>query len=101
MYRFEWRSPAYDGELGSAHAVEIPFAFDNLDSGGLVPMLGEAPPQQVATEMHAAWVRFITDGDPGWSAYDSETRSTQIFGDDPRTESDPDAAERRLWDGIR
>ncbi|PRZ42235.1 para-nitrobenzyl esterase [Antricoccus suffuscus] len=101
MYRFDWRSPAYDGRLGSAHAVEIPFAFDTLDSGGLEPMLGATPPQEVANTMHDAWVKFITDGDPGWSAYDVQTRATQIFGDEPRVESDPNSAERQFWDGIR
>ena len=48
-----------------------------------------------------AWVRFITDGDPGWPAYDVETRTTHIFDNEVRTVSDPNSEERRLWDGIR
>lgn len=101
MYRFDWRSTAFGGEMGAAHAVEIPFAFDNLDTDGVVPLLGEAPPQKVATAMHDAWVRFITDAEPGWAPYDTEQRTTQIFGDEPRVENDPNSAERRFWDGIR
>jgi para-nitrobenzyl esterase len=30
VYEFEWRSPAFNGELGAAHAVELPFVFDTL-----------------------------------------------------------------------
>ncbi len=36
-------------------------------------------PQAIADDMHAAWVGFIRDGDPGWPAY-GEARSTRRFG---------------------
>ena len=34
MYRFDWKSPAFGGRIGACHALEIPFAFDNLDAPG-------------------------------------------------------------------
>ncbi|AKS30929.1 carboxylesterase/lipase family protein [Mycolicibacterium goodii] len=69
-YEFGWRSSAVDGLLGAAHAVELPFVFDRLDNGALRgpdALLGPGHvPQALADEMHRAWVRFATTGDPGW-----------------------------------
>ena len=77
MYRCDYRSTAGEGLLGAAHATEIPFVFDTLDTPDAVAMLGPDAPQEVADAMHGAWVRFITDGDPGWAPYDMATRTTQ------------------------
>ncbi|MFD2500724.1 carboxylesterase family protein [Rhizorhabdus histidinilytica] len=30
MYEFDWRSPAFRGELGACHGLELPFMFDTL-----------------------------------------------------------------------
>ena len=35
MYWFCWKSRAFEGRLGATHALEIPFAFDNLDKAGV------------------------------------------------------------------
>jgi para-nitrobenzyl esterase len=70
-YEFTWCSTAVDGLLGAAHTVEMPFVFDCLDAPrlrGPRGLLGtDEPPRALATEMHAAWVRYGTIGDPGWS----------------------------------
>jgi para-nitrobenzyl esterase len=72
-YEFSWRSPALDGQLGAAHAVELPFVFDRLDLPrlrGPRGLLGAGePPQSLATEMHGAWVSFAHTGDPGWPPF--------------------------------
>lgn len=102
MYLFCWKSRAFDGRLGATHALEIPFAFDNLHQPGVAPFIGPGPaPQHVANAMHAAWTRFIKEGDPGWAAYDLSTRSTQVFDDVSRTESDPLSDQRKAWEGLR
>ena len=62
MYEFAWRSPQFGGELGACHALEIAFAFDNLDKEGNEALAGPNPPQNLADAMHAAWVAFITRG---------------------------------------
>lgn len=75
-YEFAWRSAAVDGALGAAHAVELPFVFDCIGSKALRgsgALLGPGePPSALAAEMHSAWVRYATTGDPGWVP--SETR---------------------------
>jgi para-nitrobenzyl esterase len=32
MYRFDWESPAFGGALGAAHAMDIPFVWNTLDT---------------------------------------------------------------------
>ncbi|NMI00603.1 carboxylesterase/lipase family protein [Pseudonocardia acidicola] len=73
VYEFAWRSPAFDGRLGACHAVELPFVFDTLAAaGGRNGLVGAAPPQEVATLMHRAWVGFATGGDPGWPEHTAD-----------------------------
>jgi para-nitrobenzyl esterase len=78
VYEFAWRSPV-EG-LGAAHAVDVAFAFDNLDTDEARMISGTAPPQALADRMHAAWVRFAKTGDPGWPVWD-ETRPVMVFAD--------------------
>lgn len=102
MYWFCWESRAFEGRLGATHALEIPFAFDNLDKAGVDVFLGPGePPQTVADAMHRAWIDFVRDGDPGWPQYDLERRPTMRFDDDCGVIHDPDGAERAAWDGLR
>jgi para-nitrobenzyl esterase len=72
-YRFDWRSPQFDGRLGACHGLELPFVFDTLASAEA--LVGPHPPRELAAEMNAAWVRFAETGDPGW-----ETGVVRSFG---------------------
>ena len=101
-YEFAWSSPAYDGRLGSCHALELGFVFDTLHHPSGAAMQGESPPGALADEIHRAWVAFAADGEPGWAPYDAERRCTMRFAV-PGSEvvSDPRGEERRHWDGRR
>ncbi|MEU8137682.1 carboxylesterase/lipase family protein [Streptodolium elevatio] len=99
VYEFAWQSGAVGlpDELGACHALEIGFVFDTLgrlDGAGLA---GPNPPQSVADAMHAAWVAFARDGDPGWPAYDTATRPVRVFDTETRLDHDPRPDERALW----
>lgn len=75
MYEFDWRSPQFGGELGAAHAMEIPFVFDTLaTTTGEQGISGTKPPQDLATRMHAIWVRYATDGTLPWPEFNRNTR---------------------------
>ena len=101
MYEFAWRSSLFEGRLGACHALDIPFVFDALDNPGTSWIAGaERPPQQIADEMHAAWVAFARDGDPGWSPYLPERR-VRRFSLPGETVTDPRPRQRQLWDNIR
>jgi para-nitrobenzyl esterase len=102
MYQFNWRSRALNGALAATHSLEIPFAFNNLDQAGVDFFLGPGPsPQGLADTMHKVWCDFIKTGEPGWPAYDSDTRATMFFDEICAVVEDPDPEERAAWSGIR
>ena len=64
-------------------------------------LTGGAGPQALADEMHAAWVRFITDGDPGLGAVRHRRSASPATSAAPTSWlSDPDGDERLLWEGA-
>ena len=91
LYHFTWGS--------AAHCVDIPFAFDLLDAERVTAATGPHPPQALADAMHAAWVDFVRDLDPGpgWPRYTQASRSTMTWDATPHSVDDPLAAERRIW----
>ncbi|MEV4667599.1 carboxylesterase/lipase family protein [Microbacterium sp. LWO12-1.2] len=76
VYEFAWSSPVRD--LRAAHALELGFVFDRLDDDEAQRLAGPDAPRSLAAEMNAAWVAFITTGDPGWPAYGAG-RTTRLF----------------------
>ena len=104
MYEFAWRSPLAGGLFGACHALEIPFVFETLDLGPgqmVGDLLGDAPPQALATAMHAAWISFMEHSDPGWPEYEPPRRATKVFDTVTWVADDPRAWERALWEGAR
>jgi len=64
-YLFDWRG----GPYGACHACELPFVFERTELPALRGpdgLLGPDVPTGLADELHGAWVRFATTGDPGW-----------------------------------
>ncbi|MCC5950554.1 MAG: carboxylesterase/lipase family protein [Acidimicrobiia bacterium] len=106
MYQFDWATPAFEGRLGSCHALEIPFVFDNLDRGGVDSFCGPDAPQSLADAMADAWVAFARTGNPNhqgipaWPAYDTHDRAVLHFDDPCHLEHDPSPAQRAAWDGV-
>ena len=75
LYEFEWRSPAFGGQLGAAHAVDVPFVFDTLAAAnGLDRVCGANPPQELASRVHRLWVDFAKAGVLPWAPFDRTTR---------------------------
>ncbi|MFI1677722.1 carboxylesterase/lipase family protein [Streptomyces sp. NPDC020607] len=100
-YEFTWRSHALGGELGAAHAVELPFVFDLAHLPrlrGPEGLLGpDAPPADLAGRTHAAWVRFARTGDPGWAPYDLTRRTTMRIDAEWTQVDDPRGEELAAW----
>jgi len=81
LYHFTRVSPiARNRGIGAAHAMEIPYVFDNL------PRFMGPEDKQLADKMSACWVRFAKTGDPNgpglptWPSYDATDRYLE-FGD--------------------
>ena len=101
MYEFAWASPLFGGRLGACHGLEIGFVFDTLDAEQSEPLYGSAPPAELATAMHKAWIDFARSGQPGWDPYTPATRATMTFAHTSRLSHDPRREQRTAWEGIR
>lgn len=101
VYEFAWGSPAYNSLLDACHGIELGFVFDNITDMGFTKMLGNHPPQQLATTVHKAWVDFATHGNPGWDTYDPNNRVSMQFDIVSQITVDDRADERSVWNGIR
>ena len=100
VYEFGWRSPVLGGVLQACHALEIGFVFDTLGVQEGHALAGDAAPQSLADDMHAAWVRFVVDGDPGWPAYGDARHTGRFDGaGGPQVLTDPEPERRQLWPG--
>jgi para-nitrobenzyl esterase len=96
MYLFTWPAAAFDGKLGSCHALEIPFVFGLLDSP-LGRLVGDSPAARALSEqMQDAWLAFAHGREP-WARYDATKRSTMVWGAKSGVEDDPLADERLTW----
>lgn len=101
VYEFTWQPSGFDGKIGACHGAELPFVFDNLGDDGFYALLGSDMPRKLADVMHAAWLAFARDGDPGWSPYDLHSRPTMMFDLESAVATDPRPEERRMWEGVR
>ncbi|MBN1662440.1 MAG: carboxylesterase/lipase family protein [Deltaproteobacteria bacterium] len=99
MYFFIWESNK--GLLRSAHTMEIPFVFHNVDATTIVGTKENR--YALADIMSDTWIAFARNGDPNhpglpkWEPYDTVRRATMIFDVPPRVEDDPWREERLAW----
>jgi para-nitrobenzyl esterase len=108
-YLFAWPSPQFGGALGACHALEIPFAWNTLDTGMSRLFAGPADDamRELAASMHGAWASFARTGTPSapglpeWPAYDEERRATMVLDMPCRVEDDPAGVDREAWAGLR
>jgi len=99
MYWFTWASTAFGGVLGSCHAIDVPFAFHNLNKKGVAAFTGESPERtQVADAYSEAIVGLATTGRAGWSQFDSTRRSTLQVDVVTAVIDDPEPEIRLLWE---
>jgi para-nitrobenzyl esterase len=104
FYRFD-RGPRDGKFAGKAyHSSELPYVWDNTGDPNWAGVGGDDP--ALRTAMHAAWVAFIRDGKPAaaglpeWPAFSLDRRATMLLDDAPKLAFDPNAEERRLWEGV-
>jgi para-nitrobenzyl esterase len=87
VYLFDWESPAFDGLLGSCHALELPFVFGAVHVPVVQVFSGGGPPAEtLSRQMQMAWLSFATRGDPShegigeWRQWEPAERATMMFG---------------------
>jgi para-nitrobenzyl esterase len=81
--QFTWRSPADGGIWGAPHAIDVPFAFGNLDVHRLTAGGGPQAWQTSLNQM-SAFAAFAgsanpnNDRMPGWTPYNATQRSIMV-----------------------
>lgn len=98
MYWFTWQSPAFGGILGCCHALDIPFAFDNLHQDGANMFTGEGPERvHIASTFAHHISAFAKSSKADWPAYDQEARLTLEINESTEVLSDPESEIRVLF----
>ncbi|HLM63537.1 MAG TPA: carboxylesterase/lipase family protein [Acidimicrobiales bacterium] len=107
MYRFDLASTTFGGLLGACHAIEIPFAFGNLDRRGVDLFIGglDDDMHRLSERCVRAWTGMARTGDPEhdelrWPAYDADRRATCVLDRTPTVVDDPEGQLRELWDEV-
>ncbi|MFI6085177.1 carboxylesterase/lipase family protein [Streptomyces sp. NPDC051217] len=101
VYELTWPAPGMGGALGACHGLDVPLIFGNLEAGQAAGLIGDDPSPEaeaLSTRMRAAWTAFATHGDPGWPAYDTTERLTQLFHTQPAVGPYPEEPSRLLWE---
>jgi para-nitrobenzyl esterase len=108
VYLFDWESPAFDGILGSCHALELPFVFGAVHVPVVQLFSGGGPTvDALSQQMQQAWLSFAKVGNPShdgiapWKPWDPAGRATMIFGSRTRLEHAPRDEELALLERYR
>jgi para-nitrobenzyl esterase len=106
-YIFTWKSPAFDGILGSCHALELPFVFGTYNLPKIDEFAGKGPEvEKLSQKTMDAWISFARtgnpnhDGNPKWPSYDIENRATMFIGKEWKVVNAAFDKERAIWDGL-
>lgn len=107
-YLFSYRSRLPGSSLGACHAIEIPFAFNNLHRRGVDMLLGPIGEDTLALgeAMSGAWLQFARDGEPAhpalpaWPGYDTDSRAVLNLDVRSQVLHDPGREARQLWASL-
>jgi len=103
-YWFTFETPVFGGVLGSCHALDIPFALNNLDRKGVELFTGDAPARRnLAASFSGSMTTFMHTRDAGWPQWGAE-RNTQLLDADTTigvdVVSDSEPRIRQLWEAL-
>lgn len=105
IYHVEWPSPLDGGKWRAPHMIDIPLVFDNIAQSRYTSVAPELA-QPVADAMSTALLAFARNGTPNaeglpeWPRFELQRRSTMLFNQHTRVESDPRGNERKLFAPI-
>ena len=104
-YKSESKIPGTDYPMGTPHAADIGFKFNNVATPG--PFSGSRPERLVASHnMAELWTTFARTGRPAaagqpeWPAYDLERRPTMRIDTSCEVIDDRHRAERGMWKAL-
>ncbi|MEE2037158.1 carboxylesterase family protein [Nocardiopsis sp. CT-R113] len=100
LFRLAFESPAMDGRLGACHALDLPFAFGNLDTDLALFLLDGKPTgahAALSARMVAAWRDFAAMGDPGWPAVTAGATPVKVWDVEDALHAADTPPVRALW----
>ena len=104
-YKSEAKVPGTDYPMGTPHAADIAFKFNNVEAPG--PFSGSRPERLVASRnMAELWTTFARTGrpaaagQPAWPPYDLVGRATMRIDTACTVIDDRDRAEREMWRAL-
>ena len=101
MYWFTWPTPVLGGLIGSCHALDIPFAFDNLSAPGTDMLTGDGSERAgIAARFADEIVHFATTSQPTWPAFDAANRKTLEINAEFVVLSDPEKEIREIFQSL-
>lgn len=103
-YWFTFETPVFGGVLGSCHALDIPFALNNLNRKGVELFTGDSPDREsLASAFSGSMTNFMHSRDAGWPQWGND-RTLQLLTTDTEIGrnivSDSESEIRSLWDHI-
>ncbi|WP_248588193.1 carboxylesterase/lipase family protein [Dickeya zeae] len=101
FYNFSWRSPAYNGRLGAAHFVDVPFTFGTIQTKEAENFVGVNPPVSLSESINNAWVSFAKYGNPGWPHYSDKDKKIMMFNTKSGVATSLDPQITSLWEKFR
>jgi len=101
VYLYSWRTPALDNRVGTFHACELSFVFDNAE---ICDQYSERLPEalKLAKQVSGAWVNFARNGNPNhvglphWPAFTPDQRATMVFDTTCSVRNGPESEGLRL-----
>jgi para-nitrobenzyl esterase len=101
MYWFTWPTPVLGGLVGSCHALDIPFAFDNLSSPRTDGLTGEGTERAAIAKRFADEIVFFAkESIASWPTFDVEVRSTLEINTEFAVLSDPEKEIREIFQSL-
>jgi para-nitrobenzyl esterase len=98
MYWFTWPTPAMGGIIGCCHALDIPFAFDNLHVENVSMLTGDGTERAgIADRFASEIIAFATHGHPSWSQFNLQERPTLVINAETLLTLDPEPQIRALF----
>ncbi len=107
MYRFDYASPAVEGNLGACHSLDVPFVWGTFGSEGMARFCGTGPEvEALSARIMRSYLAFARHHDPAsdalpeWPRYDVGRRATLRFGLECSVAEAPMDEERAFWASL-
>jgi para-nitrobenzyl esterase len=100
-YLYELAAQAPAGPYGACHGLDVPLVFGAYGEGIGALLTGPEPPAEfvaLGDLMRREWVGFASGGQPGWSPYGTEHRTTRVYDLQPDVRSYPEEVSMHLWE---